>query len=82
MTDSNPHRSAADRARARSPWLLRYMYPQLNLPLPKKNAIPVTQEEITWSVRGEPRTRATFGDPHPGDFPGGLPLPPECPHLG
>ena len=39
----------------------------------------LTQEEITWNVRGEPRTRATFGQPHPGDFPGGLPIPPECP---
>ena len=23
-----------------------------------------------WVVRGEPRTRRTFGDPHPGDFGG------------
>jgi hypothetical protein len=23
-----------------------------------------------WTVRRERRTRATFGDPHPGDFPG------------
>lgn len=33
------------------------------------------REEVTWNVRGEPRTRATFGLPHPMDFPGGLPLP-------
>jgi hypothetical protein len=39
----------------------------------------LTQEELTWSVRGEPRTRDTFGLPAPGDFPGGLPLPAECP---
>lgn len=32
-----------------------------------------------WELRGEPRTRATFGRPHPGDFPGGLPLPGDCP---
>jgi hypothetical protein len=32
-----------------------------------------------WELRGEPRTRATFGQPHPADFPGGLPLPGECP---
>ncbi len=30
-----------------------------------------------WELRGEPRTRATFSDPHPDDFPGGLPLPAE-----
>lgn len=34
-----------------------------------------------WEVRGEPRTRATFSAPHPADFPGGLPLPGECPRL-
>jgi len=28
-----------------------------------------------WEVRGEARTRETFGRPHPGDFPGGMPLP-------
>jgi len=32
-----------------------------------------------WSVRGEWRSRQHFGDPHPGDFPGGFPLPGECP---
>ena len=35
----------------------------------------MVREEVMWSVRGEPRTRATFGLPHPLDFPGGLPLP-------
>lgn len=39
----------------------------------------LTQEEIAWSVRGEPRTRATFAAPHPGDFKGGLPAPREFP---
>ena len=34
-----------------------------------------------WELRGEPRTRATFAGPHPGDFPGGLPLPGECPEV-
>lgn len=37
------------------------------------------QELVTWSVRGEPRTRGHFAGPHPGDFPGGLPLPPDYP---
>lgn len=27
-------------------------------------------EERRWTVRGERRTRETFADPHPGDFPG------------
>ena len=27
-------------------------------------------EARRWIVRGEKRTRATFGDPHPGDFRG------------
>ena len=36
-------------------------------------------EERRWSLRGEPRTRATFADPHPRDFPGGMPIPREYP---
>lgn len=31
--------------------------------------------EPMWMVRGEPRTRETFGLPHPMDFAGGLPIP-------
>ena len=27
-------------------------------------------ERRRWMVRGEPRTRADFADPHPGDYPG------------
>jgi len=27
-------------------------------------------ERKRWTLRGEPRTRATFGLPHPDDFPG------------
>jgi hypothetical protein len=77
--DSNHYRSGADRARERSPWLLRYKFPQLRLPLPRSTALRLSQAEVTWSVRGEPRTRETFGRPHPDDFPGGLPLPPEFP---
>jgi hypothetical protein len=83
MSDHTPdpgrHRSAAGRVRARSPWLLRYMFPGLNLPQPRTEAGPLTAAEVTWSVRGEPRIRETFGDPHPADFPGGLPLPPSYP---
>jgi hypothetical protein len=30
-----------------------------------------------WTVRGEQRTRLAFGNAHPADFPGGLPLPAE-----
>jgi hypothetical protein len=37
--------------------------------------------EPMWELRGEPRSREHFGDPHPDDFPGGLPLPGECPEL-
>ena len=35
--------------------------------------------EARWSVRGEPRSRQRFADPHPGDFRGGLPEPGEYP---
>lgn len=66
--------SARDKAR------LRWMFPQLNItppePPPRRELTP---EERMWSLRGEPRTRATFGLPHPQDFPGGLPLPGEYP---
>lgn len=66
----------------RSPWLLRYMFPQLPLPLPaRRPGRALTQEEITWSVRGQARNRASFGHPHPGDFRGGLPVPGEFPEL-
>lgn len=30
-------------------------------------------ERGRWWLRGEPRTRATFGQPHPDDFPGRQP---------
>jgi hypothetical protein len=51
------------------------------IPVPPPPALEreLTPEELTWSVRGEPRTRETFSAPHPLDFPGGLPIPPECP---
>ena len=66
----------------RSPWLLRYMFPQLPLPLPARApARKLTEEEERWSLRGETRTRKTFAAPHPGDFKGGLPLPGEYPTL-
>lgn len=47
--------------------------------LAQAEARDAPNEETSWSVRGEPRTRATFGHPHPGDFTGGLPLPGETP---
>jgi hypothetical protein len=42
---------------------------------------PAQQEQADpmWELRGEPRTRATFADAHPDDFPGGLPIPDEFP---
>lgn len=49
------------------------------VPAPPPRERELTPEELTWNVRGEPRTRATFAAPHPADFPGGLPVPPECP---
>jgi hypothetical protein len=63
----------------RSRALLRY----LGLPIPDRQAPAVPEppaELVRWMVRGEPRRREEFGFPHPGDFPGGLPLPPEYPH--
>jgi len=49
------------------------------VPPPPERTRELTPEELTWNVRGEPRARDTFGQPHPLDFPGGLPIPPECP---
>lgn len=65
----------------RSPYLLRYMFPGLLPPVREPAAPELTGEQVRWSVRGEPRTRATFGQPHPGDFPGGLPLPGDYPDI-
>lgn len=48
-------------------------------PLPARPAGTLDREAERWNVRGTPRSRETFGLPHPGDFPGGLPIPPECP---
>jgi hypothetical protein len=30
----------------------------------------MTPDAVRWAVRGEPRTRATFAQTHPGDYPG------------
>lgn len=49
------------------------------VPPPPPRERELTPEERTWNVRGEPRTRRTFSAPHPLDFPGGLPIPPDCP---
>jgi hypothetical protein len=40
---------------------------------------PLVPEGVMWSVRGELRSRETFGLPHAGDFRGGLPSPAEYP---
>jgi hypothetical protein len=40
---------------------------------------PETRGDPMWELRGEPRNREHFADPHRGDFPGGLPLPAEFP---
>lgn len=77
--------SARERAR------LRWMFPQLKEVMPDEPAtqrglqvpnVPASAhvtEARRWNVRGEPRTRATFGLPHPDDFQGGLPQPREYP---
>lgn len=49
------------------------------VPPPPERTRELTPEELTWNVRGEPRTRDTFGQPHQLDFPGGLPIPLEYP---
>lgn len=67
-----------DAARARQ-WRVMNAPEQHQPPAVASPGRALTQEEITWNVRGEPRTRATFSQPHPADFPGGLPIPPECP---
>jgi len=62
----------------RSRALLRYM----GLPIPDRAPPRMPEpppELVRWSVRGDLRRREEFGRPHPADFPGGLPLPPECP---
>jgi hypothetical protein len=100
--DSNPHRSATDRARehfAHTPLMDRYLAGmriarevregrayaaarqaiiaawelQARLPLIDPAPSPM------WELRGELRTRETFSQPHPDDFPGGLPTPSEYP---
>ena len=100
-TDSNPYRSAADRARDR--WITvpiedRYASGMQQAAAARKEraglagqaAVDLAHQvsgaaliepapEMMWSVRGEPRSREHFGDPHPDDFPGGLPLPPRLP---
>lgn len=67
-----------------TPGQLRQMFPQLpwsDLTIPDASGQFLTHEETRWSLRGEPRTRATFHLPHPADFPGGLPKPPEYPDM-
>jgi hypothetical protein len=60
----------------RRPARIQPRRPQLAFIRPERQWTP---EETTWNVRGIPRTRAEFGAPAPGDFPGGLPKPPEYP---
>jgi hypothetical protein len=95
--ESNPYRSATDRARDR--WMHvriedRYAAgTQDAVDARRRRALAAGREavilaqqlsdpdlldpppDLMWSVRGEPRSRETFGRPHPDDFPGGLPLP-------
>jgi hypothetical protein len=102
-TESNPYRSAADRARED-----RRLFPLrgqtwetgmqaardmrkaraaaaahhaigLAAELALTEPAPETRGDPMWEVRGELRTRETFGRPHPADFPGGLPLPRDRP---
>lgn len=70
-----------------TPGQLRQMFPQL----PWSSLDPVAQipgngatglhpsGDPRWELRGSARTRATFAQPHPADFTGGLPQPPEYP---
>lgn len=69
------------RAPRNSPALRRYMWPGLPWNRGQRDPAtpPPTPEQQRWTVRDEPRTRAEFAAPHPGDFPGGLPTPPEYP---
>jgi hypothetical protein len=77
-TAGEPQRDRAREASAHRAFL-HYLYPQL-APRTARNTDPAAL--ITrWTVRGQPRTRARFADPHPDDFPGGLPLPGEYPIL-
>lgn len=66
---------------ARNRARLRWMFPQLKMRTDDSPASsrPLTLEERRWTVRDQPRTRATFALPHPADFPGGLPAPSEYP---
>lgn len=63
--------------------VLHYLWPQLARRVaviegkPRDGALEA--ELARWTVRGEVRTRETFGRPHPDDFPGGLPTPREYP---
>jgi hypothetical protein len=59
--------------------VLHYLWPQLARLAQAVTGKPRDTELDRWTVRGQPRTRATFADPHPDDFPGGLPLPGEYP---
>ena len=59
--------------------VLHYLWPQLGRPIQAVTGKPRDIELDRWAVRDQPRTRATFGLPHPDDFPGGLPLPAEYP---
>jgi hypothetical protein len=104
MTDSNPYRSAADRAREdRRQFPLRGDTWSASMRIARearRNRTAAAAHAVTemardlavrnsaqdysvpcemWSVRGEWRSREHFGDPHPGDFPGGFPPARECP---
>ncbi len=101
--DSNPYRSAADRAREdRDEFPLRVQTYEMAMQMARDmrriraaraagQAIGQAYElalhdpartcagDPMWELRSEPRTRATFSDPHPDDFPGGRPVPGEYP---
>jgi len=76
-TAGKPQRDA--RARERRA-VLHYLWPQLAHGRSLPAAAEPTADELRWSVRGELRTRETFGLPHPADYRGGpvpwLPVPP------
>jgi hypothetical protein len=75
LAKANREQRAANAGKA----VLHYLWPQLARRSLLLSSKPSDIELERWSVRGEPRTRARFADPHPDDFPGGLPLPAEYP---
>lgn len=50
--------------------LLEAEWPSVVAPVTADRPDYAGLERLRWMLRGEQRTRETFGRPHPGDFPG------------